>query len=296
MNRLRKRTVRCLAAALFVFFAVGETRAQTIYWTDIGTSKIRRLDLAHGGIEDLVTIGVSTPIAIALDVLRGKMYWTEAAPGQASISRANLDGSNVEQIVVGLDNPSGIAVDMLRRKVYWTDIGTRRIQRANLDGTQVEDLVMAAVMEPRRIALDIPAGRMYWTEGSPADFMIARADLDGSDVELLVTALDSPSGIAVNTRDDTLYWTDIGTHKIQRAELDGSGVQDLPVSSFAPLDIALDLRGGMFYWVEGSIADFVILRANLDGTENEGVVVLENGERPSGIAIDTRPRVHVRVR
>src|SRR5262245_34350538 len=146
MNELSKGLVGCLAAGLFAFVAVGKTQAQTIYWTDIGTSKIRRLNLMQGGIQDLVTTEVLTPVAIALDVGRGQMYWTEADPGLASIARANLDGSGVERIITGVNNPSGIAIDPLGCKVYWTDIGTHRIQRANHDGTQVEDLVTAAVV------------------------------------------------------------------------------------------------------------------------------------------------------
>ncbi len=67
-----------------------------------------------------------------------------------------------------------------------------------LDGSEVEDLVTAAVIEPVRIALDIAEGKMYWTEASPADFMISRANLDGSAGEFLITGLTSPSGIALD--------------------------------------------------------------------------------------------------
>ncbi len=41
------------------------------------------------------------------------------------------------------------------------------------------------------------AQTIYWTEASPADFTISRANLDGSDVELLIEGLTSPSGIAL---------------------------------------------------------------------------------------------------
>ena len=54
------------------------------------------------------------------------------------------------------------------------------------------------MFEPVGVALDVLAGKMYWTEASPADFMISRANLDGSNAELLVTGLTSPSGIALD--------------------------------------------------------------------------------------------------
>ena len=81
--------------------------------------------------------------------------------------------------------------------MYWTDLGTGKIQRANLDGSGMEDLVTTGVIEPVRIALDVLARKIYWTEASPADFMISRANLDGSNTEFLIEGLTSPSGIAL---------------------------------------------------------------------------------------------------
>ena len=86
---------------------------------------------------------------------------------------------------------------------------------------------MGAVLTPVEIALDTAGNKVYWTESTLADFMIQRADLDGSNVELLVTDLVSPSGIALDVAAGKMYWTDVGSSKIQRANLDGSGVEDL---------------------------------------------------------------------
>ena len=189
--------------------------AQTIYWTDVGASKIQRATLEGGaGVEDLLTVGmVFTPVGIALDVGGGKMYWTEASPADFMIQRADLDGTNVDLLVTGLVDPSGIALDVAGGKMYWTDIGTDKIQRANLDGSSAEDLVTTGVFDPVGVALDVPAGKMYWTEASPADFMISRANLDGSNRELLVTGLTSPSGIAL----------DLSSAADCPADLDGDG-------------------------------------------------------------------------
>ena len=61
----------------------------------------------------------------------------------------------------------------------------------------MEDVVTTGVKLPVRIALDLARGKIYWTEGSLADFMISRANLDGTDGEFLITGLTSPSGIAL---------------------------------------------------------------------------------------------------
>ena len=81
------------------------------------------------------------------------MYWTDV--GTHKIQRANLDGSNIEDLITtGLIYPQGIALDLSKGKMYWTDGGTDKIQRANLDGSNIEDLIPTGIDEqpyrPRR--------------------------------------------------------------------------------------------------------------------------------------------------
>jgi len=52
--------------------------------------------------------GLNVPFGIALDLGAGKMYWTDAFTDK--IQRANLDGSDVEDLVTGLVAPTGIAL------------------------------------------------------------------------------------------------------------------------------------------------------------------------------------------
>ena len=163
------------------------------------------------------------------------MYWTDY--GTDKIRRANLDGSNVEDLVTtGSSSPFGIALDVSGGKMYWTDYegwrrtDTNKIRRANLDGSDVEDLVTLRWHRnrPIGIALDVSGGKIYWTDLDTDK--IQRANLDGSNIEDLVTrttGLRSPRGIALDVVSGKMYWTDYGTDKIQRANLDGSDVEDL---------------------------------------------------------------------
>ncbi|MCB8990047.1 MAG: hypothetical protein H6665_05455 [Ardenticatenaceae bacterium] len=78
---------------------------------------------------------------IAVDELHGKLYWGEMASGAynqpAAIWRADLDGSNVEEIVPGLTAYAAealqIALDPAGNKLYWTQ--GYQLWWANLDGT-----------------------------------------------------------------------------------------------------------------------------------------------------------------
>ena len=107
--------------------------------------------------------GLAFPGEIALDVANGKMYWTN--PGSDKVQRADLDGSNVEDLVSsGLISPTGLALDVSGGKMYWTDRGTAKIQRAGLDGSNVEDLVISGLTTPTGLDLDVSGGKMYWAD------------------------------------------------------------------------------------------------------------------------------------
>ena len=229
-------------------------------------------------------LGVSSvagaPTVLVVDPDSPPIYWTDW--GVDKIQRANLDGSNVQDLVTtGLWGPRGIALDIAGGKMYWTDFN--KIQRANLDGSNVEDLVTSGLTTIIDIALDIAGDKMYWTDLGTDK--IQRANLDGSNVEDLVTSgLTTPDGIALDIAGGKMYWTDPGTDKIQRANLDGSNVEDLVTSGLrSPPSIALDIAGGKMYWTD--VDGDNIRRANLDGSNVEDLIT-SGLSSPWGIALD----------
>jgi hypothetical protein len=119
-----------------------------IYWSTSNTTlkgDIKRANLDGSNIETVVSSldPEFKPSAIALDVVGGKVYWTDYVVD--IVRRANLNGTMMEDLyVVGANhNPRGIVVDRLAGKVYWgQDIdfdGTGgMLMRMNLDGSSVE--------------------------------------------------------------------------------------------------------------------------------------------------------------
>ena len=230
----------------------------------------------------------SLPARIGTLAIKGKMYWVDASRNGATIQRADLDGSQVEEVVTtGLKEPIDLALDLDRGKMYWADRSTGKIQRANLDGSRIEDIV-TGLNDIWSLALDVAGGKMYWTDAVRGRAKIQRANLDGSQVEEVVTTgLRALRSLALDVAGGKMYWTDavIGGAKIQRANLNGSQVESLVISGLErPSDLALDLVGGKMYWVEDSFEN-KIQRANLDGSQIEEIVPSES-DAPSGIALD----------
>ncbi len=201
----------------------------------------------------------------------GKMYWTD--PGAGKIQRANLDGSDIEDVITGLDSVRDIEVDPSGGKIYWLEAG--QIRRANLDGSGIEDIDVGPV-SPSAIALDWVAGKVYWLE-SPAQ--IRRADYDGTNVEdvlLLEQPEFPPYDLAVDGYAGKVYWAEFSS--IYRANLDGSGIEHLDVSHWFLNDMQTDVTAGKIYWTE-AFANYApygpmgcsgsVSRANGDGTGHE---------------------------
>ena len=295
-----------------------------IYWTDTATNKIQRANLDGSNIEDLVTVGLSHPLGLTLDVAGGKIYWTNTSfwpwggPGVDKISRANLDGTNLEDLVTtGFSIAHGIALDVSAGKMYWADGG--KISRANLDGSNVEDVIIG--FGATGIAIGIPQpntarppdvpdesepsvetpsfepGKLYWT----TDDKIRRADLDGSNIQEIVTGKKNLRGLAVDSADEKIYWTVAWTlntdvvPKIQTADLDGSDIQDLVERVGSAQGIAVDGAGNKIYWTRPEI----IQTADLDGMNTQGLIT-RGLHTPQSIALDitgnkiywTDPRLH----
>ena len=101
------------------------------------------------------------PVAVAAGPEQfTKVYWTD--PVTETIRRADLDGSDEEQLLQLTNARTGLALDLVAAKMYWTE-DAASIRRANLDGSQVEEVISGGFSSLSSIALDQNGGKIYWT-------------------------------------------------------------------------------------------------------------------------------------
>jgi len=182
-----------------------------IYWPDSWYDIIYRANLDGSEVEEILT-GLDGPYGLALDLSASKIYCADCFSGK--IRRANLDGTNVEDVLTNLGGLRSLAIDEEAGKLYWSrlrflpeggDIG-----RVNLNGTDAERQLVTG-LGYSVITLDTYAHKIYWTEIRAYEYgtgMIRRANLDGSNIEVLLTGLSKPTAIAIIPEAATIYVPD----------------------------------------------------------------------------------------
>jgi sugar lactone lactonase YvrE len=200
------------------------------------------------------------------------IYWT--VKFTSTIQRAHLDGSGLQTFETGCEGDiRRFALDVDGDFLYWGD-QINGIKRSDVHGRNVVVLIDAA---SKGIAIDREHRKIYWCGGG----VIHRADLDGSNVEIVLDPDGSTEGLALDIRHNYVYWTDWTNGYVRRWQLDSAmHVENLvPTEPAGPEGIALDIARQRMYWAdEGSIRC-----ANLDGTAAR---VLVPDTYANGIALD----------
>ena len=269
--------MKTILAILFITFSNSIFCQNKIYWADRYDYSISRSNLDGSEREYVIEPQLGVQIEnIVLDFENGKMYWSE----WVNIRRSNLDGTNSETLVTGLTRANGLDLDLENGKIYWTELGTQKIQRSNLDGSEIEDLLNSE--QPISIALDVTNNKMYWTDWQVDNHKIVRANLDGTDQEVVLDSgmVERPMGIDLDLINGKIYWTDHDLGTISSSNLDGTNIQELVDGLDHGIDISLNLQEGKMYWIQRNNAK--IVRSNLDGSQIEEVIT-DNLNIPSGI-------------
>lgn len=266
-----------------------------------------------------------------------------SVPGSGSIYMIDPDGSNAVDAIhkniacpfcrtaqgqnagAFMSDPKFLAVDAKQKKVFWSDsqgqglgmssglgqagdpssMFKKSIFSHSLGSDGIEPVATSAVY---RFPLDHPNG--YHGCDNETDWACPPSSIHSPQIgpqgNFPVTHLDDPYGVAIDSREKMVYWTDRGTRasapKIQRASYDGithpPEVVSIEGIVGTPESIAIDSRGGhrMIYWIEdvtamidpstGSpLTGSQIRRARLDGS---GMEVLASflSRKPVGLALD----------
>ena len=216
------------------------------------------------------TTGVIIDSGLA-PIAYNKIYWAEFSGGLKS---SDLDGSNVETIT-GI-SAQYIKVDNNNKKIYYFKNDTNKgIYKADLDGTNPELVVLDDNIGG--FELDFVNGKVYWAEFNTNK--LRRSNLDGTNIEDVVTSIINPVSVALDVNNNKIYWTEYNGGKVRRANIDGTSKEDLVTGLGQPVEVELDLANNKMYFTDRS----KVWASNLDGSS---LVELSSGTGPQGLAFD----------
>lgn len=214
-----------------------------------------------------------------------KLFWVD---NTGKIQSANLDGSNVTDVLTGLNLPECVAIDTSSdpMKLYFTETGGTRVARCNFDGSNLENII-TGIDNPEDLELDLLNRKVYWLTDLYSTDKIQRADMDSlnSNVETIFTnnyAMHGFYGIGVDPVHNWVFWTQYvygGNDRVNRINYDGTGRTTIG-NYVSPR--GLELVGNTIYFIWG--AEDLIMRANLDGSGVDTVLTDVDGHF---FAIDT---------
>lgn len=207
-----------------------------LYWTEGDTNRIMSVALTDNSVpQTIVQLGLNPGLrGMAIAPIIGKVYWVAEDP--QVIQRANLDGSQIENLSVSDGSFFDVEIDEANGKLYWTN--GNQIWRGGLDGSS-PTLIIGDAGQPYYLALDLVAGKLYWTDFSSNG--IGRANLDGTNHEIPgpVSGLsERPFGIAIDPLTNKIFWT-LESGTIQRANIDGSNIETIYSNLASSWDITM---------------------------------------------------------
>jgi hypothetical protein len=277
-----------------------------LYFIDASGGRLCSVNPDGTDLTVLVTDRHRIPDGIVVDTEAGHIYWTEmGVPSKedGSVERADLDGANHITIVPNgkTFTPKQLQLDKRNGKLYWCDREGMRVMRSNLDGSSVETLIETGNGESDRtdinrwcvgIAIDVDAGKLYWTQkgfDNGGFGRIFRAGLDipksgtptsRDDIELLFDKLPEPIDLDLDLENRILYWTDRGDppkgNTVSRAPMDAPPLTAEPEIVFTHLmegiGLALDVPNDRMFITDlgGSV-----YTASLDGKTHKVLLAVQ---------------------
>lgn len=109
---------------------------------------------------------LSKPRGIVVHPLEGYLYWTDWSQTKPSISRSNLDGTDIQVLFTKpqIVWPNGITIDYIAERVYWVDASKDYIASCDLHGKMFKKILEQDARVAHPFAVGVYKDLMYWDD------------------------------------------------------------------------------------------------------------------------------------
>ncbi|XP_058466286.1 sortilin-related receptor-like [Malaya genurostris] len=109
---------------------------------------------------------LNKPRGIVVHPLQGFLFWTDWNALRPSVSRANLDGSDVKVLFTKPDVvwPNGVTIDYMAERLYWVDASKDYIASSDLNGKNFINILQQDSRVAHPFAVAVLKDLMYWDD------------------------------------------------------------------------------------------------------------------------------------
>lgn len=120
----------------------------------------------HGRFRKTIITNLTKPRGIVVHPIHGYLFWTDWSPTKPSVSRANMDGSDVKELFKKPEVvwPNGITVDYFSDRIYWVDASKDYIGSSDLNGDNYHIVLQQDPRVGHPFAVAVFKDVMYWDD------------------------------------------------------------------------------------------------------------------------------------
>ncbi len=245
--------IRFLVSGLFICSGIF---AQNIYWLDAAFSSpvLGKAKPDGSSASTLALTSGSLPEAIIFDSESKQLFHTELKFSSSSIVVSDSLVSSSSLIGGGGSAVRGIAIDKTNDWIYYINsnlLAGAAISRIKPDGSENEVFynIGGSSANPRALVIDEAAGKLYYSDFSQGSIFVKSINSADAPVAL-ITGLSGPYGLALNSQNNKLYWSESNSGEICSSEKDGTGITVIHSELSFPKYITIDEENGIIYWTE----------------------------------------------
>uniref|UniRef100_A0A6B2EKV3 Sortilin-related receptor n=1 Tax=Phlebotomus kandelakii TaxID=1109342 RepID=A0A6B2EKV3_9DIPT len=145
--------------------------SQLLFFVDGTRTKIEAVKTsldAHARMRKTIigSAHLSKPRGIVVHPLEGYIFWTDWSSSKPSLSRSNLDGTEIRMLFTKPQVvwPNGVTIDYIAERVYWVDASKDYIASCDLHGRGFQKILEQDPRVAHPFAVAVYKDLMYWDD------------------------------------------------------------------------------------------------------------------------------------
>ncbi|XP_062600838.1 low-density lipoprotein receptor-related protein 1-like [Saccostrea cucullata] len=230
-------------------------------------------------------------IALTADYDHSRVFYSDIQ--QSNIQSVWMNGSsfsNITTVIPSIGSVEGLAYDSSNDTLYWTSYTNSSINRikinpatGNASGPSQKLIQLSTSDHPRAIVVDSCTQRMFWTNWHSSQPGIQRAFFSGYSAQYIIKSdISTPNGLAIDHKEQLLYWIDARLDKIERCDFDGNH-RVVVMTSIPQHPFGLALYGDHLYWTDWLL--HAVVRVNKYDSNDYAFLSKNLNRQPMGITV-----------